>query len=89
MISKVPILKLESRGYDQSQYGLVLPWPRCKSAFGAKQTSTGTNDRLGRSKMNPKATSSAPVSKLDVTCCPRLGDGSGVPNAVAVPSLTT
>ena len=38
---------------------------------------------------DPKATSSAPVSKLDVTCCPRLGEGSGVPNAVAVPSLTT
>jgi hypothetical protein len=30
---------------------LVSLWPGCKSDFGAKQTSTGTNDRLGRSKM--------------------------------------
>ena len=49
--SKLPVLKLESRGYDQSQYGLVSLRPGRKSAFGAKQTSTGRQNRLGRSKM--------------------------------------
>jgi phage replication-related protein YjqB (UPF0714/DUF867 family) len=44
-------LKLELPGYDQSQYGLVLLRHGRKSAFEAKQTSTGGQDRLGRSKM--------------------------------------
>jgi len=51
--SKLPVLKLESRGYDQSQHGLGLALARLQFAFGAKQTSTGTNDRLGRSKIDP------------------------------------
>lgn len=62
--SKLPVLKLESRGYDQSQHGLVLLWPSCKSAFRAKQTSTGTNDRLGRSKMTHNVISLPSINAL-------------------------
>jgi hypothetical protein len=39
-IAKLPVLKLESRGYDQSQYGLVLLRPGRKSAFGSKANIT-------------------------------------------------
>jgi hypothetical protein len=34
---KLPVLKLESRGYDRSQYGLDSLRPGFKSAFGAER----------------------------------------------------
>jgi hypothetical protein len=47
----LPVLKLESRGYDRSQYGLDSLRPCLKSAFGAKRTWTGRQNRMDRSKM--------------------------------------
>ena len=49
-IAQAPVWELESRGYDQSQYDLVLLRPGRKSDFWGVR-STGRKNRLGRSKM--------------------------------------